>query len=68
MIEKLEQYTESIDGFWDIYHPNSEDCIDKINELIDAMNELKKRSDEFANVVNELKERLNESKAEKRKY
>ena len=62
MIEKLEQYTSSRDGIWAIYHPDKMDFMEKINELVDTVNELKKRLDELANVVHELKERINESK------
>ena len=41
-IEKLEQYhTCSWDGYYAIYHPNEMDFMRKINELVDAVNELR---------------------------
>lgn len=40
-IEKLEQYTSSMDGYHIIYHPDKMDIVRKINELVDAVNELR---------------------------
>ena len=53
MIEKLEQYTGGqTNRYGDVicwtHHPTHDDFMDKINELVDA--------------VNKLEERLNESK------
>ena len=67
MIEKLEQYTGGeTNRYGDVIywtrHPDNRDFMNKINELVDAANELKKRLDELADIVNELKERINESK------
>lgn len=44
-IEKLEQYTSSRDGYWAIYHPDKMDFMFKINELVDAVNELREELD-----------------------
>lgn len=40
-IEKLEQYTSSIDGIHAVFHPDKMDIVRKINELVDVVNELR---------------------------
>lgn len=42
-IEKLETYsTSSMDGRYCVRHPNAEDFMDKINEIIDYIESLEK--------------------------
>lgn len=37
-IEKLESYSTSNDGYYWIRHPNQDDIVNKINEIIDYLN------------------------------
>ena len=46
MIEKLENYSSSLDGIWWQRHPNKDDIVDKIHEIIDKINELETRLNE----------------------
>lgn len=40
-IEKLESYSTSDDGYYWIRHPNNDDIVNKINEIIDCLNNAK---------------------------
>ena len=37
-IEKLESYSTSNDGYYWIRHPNNDDIVNKINEIIEYIN------------------------------
>lgn len=49
MINKLEIYSTSDDGIWQKNHPTKEDFMDKINEIIDAINILLKEKEDDKN-------------------
>lgn len=68
MIEKLEYWSggTNVGGVinWQ-RHPDLDDVVDKVNESIDAINELDKKINELIDTIKELERAVNESKIKK---